>query len=89
MSGLRKINKKFDENVVKDLYLFKSNFAQPIVPLNDSKQVPTIGTPIEGLYLANIQQVYPWDRGTNYSVELGEAVSDIIIGKKKNDYKES
>ena len=40
-------------------------------------------TPIEGLYLANIQQVYPWDRGTNYAVNLGNKVAETIL--KEND----
>jgi hypothetical protein len=25
-----------------------------------------------------MQQVYPWDRGTNYAVELGEKVATLI-----------
>jgi len=30
------------------------------------------------LYLANMQQVYPWDRGTNYAVEIGEKVVKLV-----------
>jgi hypothetical protein len=32
---------------------------------------PAIQTPIEGLYFASMSQVYPWDRGTNFAVEIG------------------
>jgi len=76
---LSKINPTFDVKNVIDSYVFKTAFAQPIIPLNYSAQVPTLQTPIEGLYMANIQQVYPWDRGTNYAVELGEEVAKLII----------
>jgi hypothetical protein len=38
-------------------------------------------TPLENVYLANIEQVYPWDRGTNYAVELGEKIADYILNE--------
>jgi len=43
--------------------------------------VPPFQTPLANVYLANIQQVYPWDRGTNYAVELGEKIADFITNK--------
>ena len=76
---LKTINPKFDKNWIEGTYLFKAPFAQPIIPLNYSKIVPSFETPIPGLYLCNIQQVYPWDRGTNYAVELGEKVADLVL----------
>jgi protoporphyrinogen oxidase len=76
---MQKINPDFRKNWVKRAYLFKAPFAQPIVTVNYSKKVPPFKTPIEGLYLCNIQQVYPYDRGTNYAVELGEKVAGLII----------
>ncbi len=79
---LKKINSKFRKQDVKKSYIFKAPFAQPIVTKNYSKTIPSIQTPIKGLYLANIQQVYPWDRGTNYAVELGNKVADILISEK-------
>ena len=78
LPALREINPKFNKSWIIDSYIFKAFFAQPIVPLNYSNKIPSIKTPIEGLYLANIQQVYPWDRGTNYAVELGQKVAKII-----------
>jgi len=76
---LKKINPDFNKSWINKAYLFKAPFAQPIIPLNYSKILPKLETPIKGLYLANIQQVYPWDRGTNYAVELGEKVAELVI----------
>lgn len=76
---LKKINSQFSRSQIIKSYLFKAPFAQPIIPLNYSKLLPKIETPIDGLFLANIQQVYPWDRGTNYAVELGEKVVELVI----------
>jgi len=78
---LKTINPKFDKSWVNRGYLFKASFAQPIPPLNYSQKLPAFETPINNLYLCNIQQVYPWDRGTNYAVENGTKVADIILAK--------
>lgn len=74
---LRKINKNYKSSII-DTFLFAVPFAQTIIPVNYSKLIPPFETPLKNVYLANIQQVYPWDRGTNYAVELGEKVADII-----------
>lgn len=79
---LKMINPKFNKSWVKKVWSFKASFAQPIIPLNYSQHIPTLRTPIKGLYLANIQQVYPWDRGTNYAVELGERVAELLLKNK-------
>ena len=74
---LKQINPDYEKNLI-DYELFKAPFAQPIVPTNYSKMIPPMKTPLPNVYLANIEQVYPWDRGTNYAVELGEKVAKLI-----------
>ena len=79
---LSTINPKFDKKWINSAYLFKAPFAQPIIPTNYLEKVPAFETPIKDLYLCNIQQVYPWDRGTNYAVELGQKVADLILRER-------
>lgn len=67
------------QSTINNVYIFKAPFAQPVIPLNYSQKMPQIITPIKGLYLANIEQVYPFDRGTNYAVELGEKAAKLVI----------
>ena len=74
---LKRINANYAKNII-GYELFKAPFAQPIIPINYSKILPKFKTPLENVYLANIEQVYPWDRGTNYAVELGKKVSKLI-----------
>ncbi len=74
---LKKINPNYKKNLI-DFKVFHAPFAQPIIPRNYSSQIPPIKTPLQNVYLANMQQVYPWDRGTNYAVELGEKVAGMI-----------
>ncbi len=78
---LKKINPKY-KSQIKDYKLFKAPFAQPIIPKNYSSNIPPFKTPLKGVYLANIQQVYPWDRGTNYAVELGKKVSELVLNEE-------
>jgi len=50
------------------------------VPLvNHSRSIPAIKTPIPELYFASMSQVYPWDRGTNFAVEIGRRAARNMI----------
>lgn len=81
LPDLRKLNGDFCKKDIIKGYKFPGKFAQPIFPLGYSKILPDFTTPIDGLYLNNMQQVYPWDRGTNYSVENSKAVAQLVIGE--------
>lgn len=74
---LKSINSDYKNHLI-GYEFFKAPFAQPVIPTNYSKMIPQMKTPLKNVYLANIQQVYPWDRGTNYAVELGEKVAELI-----------
>ncbi len=78
---LKKLNPSFsDEEIVHSAkWLFRESFAQPIVGLNHASKIPPIKTPLENVYLASMSQVYPWDRGTNYAVELGQKVVQKVL----------
>jgi protoporphyrinogen oxidase len=76
---LKKVNPAFEREWVNDYWLFKDPAGQPIIGTNYSKSIPPLRTPVEGLYLANTTQIYPEDRGQNYSLLLGERVADLVI----------
>lgn len=74
---LEKINPEFKKSLIS-YKVFRAPFAQPIIFPNYSKEIPQFETPLKNVYLANIEQVYPWDRGTNYAVELGKKAADFF-----------
>ena len=76
---LRKINPEFDSSWIEKSYHHRVDAAQPIVTTKYSQKIPEFRTPIEGLYLANTTQIYPEDRGTNYSVRMGKQVARMIM----------
>ncbi len=75
---LQKINPQFSPDWVEEVWHFREAAAQPVMPLNYSKMIPEHRTPIRNLYLANTTQIYPEDRGTNYSVRLGQDIARIV-----------
>jgi protoporphyrinogen oxidase len=74
---LSRLNPNYKKTII-GYEVFRAPFAQPIVPANYSKLLPPFTTPFPHVYLANIEQVYPWDRGTNYAVELGGKIAKIV-----------
>jgi protoporphyrinogen oxidase len=78
LPGLTRINPEFKPGWVKKIWLFKTKYAQPVPLISHSKNIPEIRTPIRGLYFASMSQVYPWDRGTNFAVEIGRNAARLI-----------
>jgi protoporphyrinogen oxidase len=78
LPALTKVNPQFDRSWVRRSWLFRVKYAQPVPPVNHSANIPALRTPIPGLYFASMSQVYPWDRGTNYAVEMGRQVADLV-----------
>ena len=77
--GLRAINGAYERSWVEDLWLFREPAAQPVVTVGYEKSIPPLHTPVRGLVLANTTQIYPEDRGTNYSVRLGQRAAEALI----------
>ena len=42
------------------------------------ERMPPLDTGVPGLVLANTTQIYPEDRGTNYSVRLGAQAGEAL-----------
>lgn len=75
---MKKISSSFKEKSIVSSFIFHKRDTQPVIPRFYSLQIPDFVTPINNLFLANMSMVYPWDRGTNYAVELGERAAKII-----------
>jgi protoporphyrinogen oxidase len=75
---LKRINPAFDASWIEKKIVLRAEAGQPLITCNYSQRIPDHHTPIKGLYLGNTLQIYPEDRGTNYSVRLGKAISRIV-----------
>ena len=75
---LVKVNPDFDRSWIRNSWVFRERAAQPIIPMRYSERIPDHRTPLKNLYLANTTQIYPEDRGTNYSVRLGNTIAKLV-----------
>jgi protoporphyrinogen oxidase len=82
LPALKRFNPDFDRSWVKDSWLWRTTYAQPVPPVNHSRNIPPLETSVPGLYFASMSQVYPWDRGTNYAVEIGRRVAKLVIAEQ-------
>ena len=77
--ALKRINPEFQPDWVRKTWLFRTNYAQPVPLLNHSQEHSRPSRrPSPGLYFASMSQVYPWDRGTNFAVEIGRRAARLM-----------
>lgn len=81
---IKRLNPSFHWSDWSDLFI--GYFAQPVHELHYSQKAPKLETGIPGVYLANLDSIYPWDRGTNYAVELGNKVAYKIDEDAKEPF---
>lgn len=79
LPALAAVNPAFHRDWLLGAWMHRERYAQPIVPVNHSQSIPAISTPLAGLFWASMSHVYPWDRGTNFAVDLGEKAAAEVL----------
>ncbi len=79
LPAFSRINPAFTPDWVRDSWLFRTAYAQPVPLVSHSRNIPAIQTPIANLFFASMSQVYPWDRGTNFAVEIGRRAARLML----------
>jgi protoporphyrinogen oxidase len=59
-------------------HVWRARYSQPIVVRRYGSLIPGIETPLTGLFLSSMAQVYPEDRGTNYAIREGRRAARHI-----------
>ena len=81
LPALKKINPAFERAWIRKRWVWRAAYAQPVPTLNHSRKTSSaLRTPLPGVYWASMSQVYPWDRGTNYAVEIGRRAARQALG---------
>lgn len=76
---IKKIFPAFSADWVAGYSLWRANYSQPVIVKNYSKMIPELQTPVDGLFLASMAQIYPEDRGTSYAIDSGRNAARQII----------
>jgi protoporphyrinogen oxidase len=84
---MTKFNPEFDRSWIKATHYNSVSAAQPIIPINYSQAIPAHKTPVQRLYLANTTQIYPEDRGTNYSFRMGREMAATIMDDEQQSWR--
>ena len=79
IAALPRLNPAFDSAWISGAHVFQAPYAQPIVTAGFRQRIPPNRTPLQGMYMANMFQVYPQDRGQNYSIALAERVARMVL----------
>lgn len=81
MATFRTFNPDFSPDWVRKTWVFRAPYAQPVPGVNHSTNILDLKTPLPGVYWASMSQVYPWDRGTNFAVEIGRRVARRVMSE--------
>lgn len=75
---IRRMFPRFSRDWVKAYHVWRARHAQPIVVRHYRKLIPEVRSPIRGLHICSMAQVYPEDRGTNYAIRDGRKVAEMV-----------
>jgi protoporphyrinogen oxidase len=76
---LQKIAPHFRLDDVRGWEFSRAPHAQPIVTPGYRDRIPPHETPLPGVLLGSMAQVYPYDRGQNYAVEMGRRLATQLV----------
>ncbi|CAN5124449.1 NAD(P)/FAD-dependent oxidoreductase [soil metagenome] len=81
LPALRRMSPGFGEHQLQRTWSFREDAAQPVPTLGNRARILPHRTPLAAVFVANTTQIYPEDRGTNYSARLGRDVARAVLGQ--------
>jgi protoporphyrinogen oxidase len=83
LESLAQMFPDFQPEWIKEKYIWRARYAQPITTRNYSQSFPNTTTPFSNLILQSMSQIYPEDRGTNYAVKSSEKLATLLLSEEK------
>lgn len=77
---IERVFPSFERGWVHRYHIWRSRYAQPMVECHYSRLIPSHKSPIKGLYIASMAQIYPEDRGINYAIAQGRDIARMLLG---------
>lgn len=76
---LKRVERGFDRSHVAKTYFFREQYAQPVMDKGYRERIPPFQTPSKNLWMVNIDQIYPYDRGVNYAVAWAKKALPFLV----------
>lgn len=70
---------EFEESAVQFHHVWQDAHAQPVVRAGCESEILPTETPLPGVSMCTMAQIYPEDRGTNYAVRQGREVARHLM----------
>lgn len=86
---LKKLNPEFKKSWIKKWHFAKAPFTQPIVTRDFAKAIPPHQTELPHVFMANMAQIYPEDRGQNYAIDAANKLAPVLRGDATKQHKRS
>lgn len=81
INHVRKMFPDFSGDDLVAAHVWRARYAQPVVECGYRRLIPDTRTPVKGLYLATMAQIYPEDRGTNYAIRQGRYTAGVCASE--------
>jgi len=78
---LQLINPDFDSSWIKQYWVRRDQFSQPICEIGFADHIPEMQTSLANMYVTDSHQLHPHDRSISASSELGERVARLVLAK--------
>ncbi len=83
LQNLEKMFPQFRREWIKHFLIHRERLVEPIHPLNGLHLIPSIQTPVTGLYLANAAQIYPeLTNGESVTQHARKAAEIVLAGER-------
>jgi protoporphyrinogen oxidase len=79
LQHLQRMFPNFSPDWVRDAHVWRARYSQPIVERGYGALIPAADTPVSGIHLATMAQIYPEDRGTNYAIREGRRTAGTLV----------
>jgi protoporphyrinogen oxidase len=76
---LKRISPGFGLDQVRSWEFSRAPHAQPVVTPGYRERIPPHETTLPGVLLGSMAQIYPYDRGQNYAVEMGRRLATKLV----------
>jgi protoporphyrinogen oxidase len=76
---LSMINARFERGWVRQYWVHRDPYSQPICRTSFSNHTPEMRTPVRNLYLTDACQLHPHDRAISHSSDLGRRVANLVL----------
>ncbi len=82
IEGLRVIQPAFDSDWILGTRVFRDRYAQAICTTHFARRIPSLRSPVGGLYVTDSTQLYPSDRTISGMFGLAQQVAGLVLSEK-------